>query len=152
MAVAKKGKIGIDIQSMKEKTCILSIAEKYFSASEYHALSQLAKAGQQRLFYLFWTLKEASLKLTGEGIAYGLSHYRFQIHQRKIAQQPHPKAKPLYYRTLLLDADTMLSMATDQPDIETSLFTFKETKVKGCNWQKTGLIYQNPADIIPFEI
>lgn len=58
--------IGIDIEVIKESRSALEIAELACSDNEKNALAQLSDARErQQLFYQFWTLKEAWLKMHG---------------------------------------------------------------------------------------
>lgn len=62
--------VGIDIQHhrpMKEK-----IAERFFSEEDNALLRQLEAAGDGEGFYRIWAIKEAYMKLTGEGLRQGL--------------------------------------------------------------------------------
>jgi 4'-phosphopantetheinyl transferase len=68
-AISCGRELGVDL----EEVCFLAerdaIARRFFSEKENVRLRQAATTQQQRLFYNFWTRKEAVLKCTGEGIA-----------------------------------------------------------------------------------
>ena len=67
-AVSVSSEIGIDVEALTRTPAGLDIAERFFSPSEVAILR--GKAQDQRLdtFLRFWTLKEAFIKATGEGL------------------------------------------------------------------------------------
>lgn len=66
--------IGIDIEKMKIKN-VVSIAERFFSATEITALKQLAPEAQIIGFYQLWSRKEAIIKAAGFGLSIPLSSF-----------------------------------------------------------------------------
>lgn len=60
--------IGIDLEYIHPAPDMLSMAKHYFSPDEYETLLSLPPDMRQQAFYSLWTLKEAYLKATGEGI------------------------------------------------------------------------------------
>lgn len=70
VAAFSEHEVGIDIQHhkpMKEK-----IAERFFSQEDNALLKQLEATGDGEGFYRIWAIKEAYMKLTGEGLRQGL--------------------------------------------------------------------------------
>ena len=65
--------IGIDIENTRK--CNLNLAKRYFHQEEYIYLSSLPKEEQDEAFTKIWTLKEAFVKCTGEGIAGGFNKF-----------------------------------------------------------------------------
>lgn len=65
--------IGIDIENTRK--CNLNLAKRYFHQEEYIYLSSLPKEDQDEAFTRIWTLKEAYVKCTGEGIAGGFNKF-----------------------------------------------------------------------------
>lgn len=65
--------IGIDIENRRK--CNLSLAKRYFHSEEYSYLSSLPQEEQDQAFTKLWTLKEAYVKCTGEGIAGGFNKF-----------------------------------------------------------------------------
>jgi 4'-phosphopantetheinyl transferase len=68
-AVAFDRKIGVDIEFERESLDFIDIARSYFSALETENLMKLPQAEGKRLFYRYWTLKEAILKAEGCGLS-----------------------------------------------------------------------------------
>lgn len=65
--------VGIDVESSLRSVQALAIAERYFQASEVECLRGLNDVERQSLFIRMWVAKEAAVKLSGAGIARGLS-------------------------------------------------------------------------------
>lgn len=66
-----KYRIGADTELIK-KNCT-SIAESFFTNSEYKNI--MNSENPTKSFYSVWTMKEAYLKMTGEGITKGLDNF-----------------------------------------------------------------------------
>jgi 4'-phosphopantetheinyl transferase len=76
---------GIDIEAIRPRPNALKLADRYFPASEAAELRALPPATQEQRFYQAWTAREAILKATGRGIAYGLDRLRLAV------SQEHPR-------------------------------------------------------------
>jgi 4'-phosphopantetheinyl transferase len=84
---------GIDIE--KPRTAALEkVAARYFSAAENAALAACPPATRAASFFRLWTLKEASVKALGEGLANNMERLSFDIsgaqprlHDRRIGLQ-----------------------------------------------------------------
>lgn len=71
IAAFSEEEVGIDIQYHKPMQC--DIAERFFSEEDKRLLEQLAAEGEADAFYRLWAVKEAYMKLTGEGLRQGLN-------------------------------------------------------------------------------
>jgi 4'-phosphopantetheinyl transferase len=60
--------IGIDLEYIRPVHDMLSIAKRYFTPDEYETILSLSPNKRYQAFYGLWTLKEAYLKATGEGL------------------------------------------------------------------------------------
>ena len=69
LAIADKGEVGIDIESIDRKTDWQGIAKRFFTAQEYDALFALPEDEQRLAFYDHWTRKEAYMKVLGTGLS-----------------------------------------------------------------------------------
>lgn len=66
--------VGIDIEKPRALGDLLALAERFFHPKEHQRLlKQTCPLKQKELFYYIWTVKEAILKATGDGIAHKLS-------------------------------------------------------------------------------
>ena len=68
-AIALNRSVGIDLEYFRHIPDVQQLAERFFSPSESAIIKDLPKPQQQELFFRFWTIKEAYLKATGEGLA-----------------------------------------------------------------------------------
>jgi 4'-phosphopantetheinyl transferase len=60
--------IGIDLECISSTTDVVSLAQRFFSPSEFAAIESAPQEQQQQLFFCYWTCKEAYLKATGTGL------------------------------------------------------------------------------------
>ena len=61
-------RIGVDIEYIRELTDIVKIAERFFPAGEAGRIASASGQRRQELFFRCWSVKEACLKATGQGI------------------------------------------------------------------------------------
>ena len=83
LAVSAQGELGVDIEILEERN-FLRIAHRYFHAKEVEQLQSCNETERATLFFKLWTLKEAFLKATGEGIANGLNKVSFSFGEDSI--------------------------------------------------------------------
>lgn len=76
--------IGCDIESRSRIVDLKSIARRYFSASEVKTLLALPATQQQARFFEYWTLKEAYVKATGQGLSIPLDAFSFNIGRSEV--------------------------------------------------------------------
>jgi 4'-phosphopantetheinyl transferase len=79
-AVTLSDDIGCDVEDITRSNDVLSIANRYFSASETEELFSLPTAQQRNRFFDYWTLKEAYIKAWGLGLAIPLKDFSFTIY------------------------------------------------------------------------
>ncbi len=75
--------IGVDIEHQRAMPDALKIAQRFFSAREYKMLEQVSIEQQPKLFFQFWTAKEAYLKATGTGLSASLKSVEIALNQSK---------------------------------------------------------------------
>ncbi|MEL7039223.1 MAG: 4'-phosphopantetheinyl transferase superfamily protein, partial [Cyanobacteria bacterium J06592_8] len=83
-AIALNRQVGIDVEYIRTIE-VLSLAERFFQASEYSALNALQDNQQLRGFFQLWTAKEAYVKATGEGLS-GLESVEFSLSDLELAK------------------------------------------------------------------
>jgi phosphopantetheine--protein transferase-like protein len=67
--------VGIDVERMKKNR--LSVAKRCFCTEEYEDIVQAGDEWQQNIRFLeYWTMKEAYVKRTGEGLRISLNSFR----------------------------------------------------------------------------
>ncbi len=70
LAVTKSNEVGIDIEFSQRKTDWKAISQRFFTAEEQLALSELnTEVKQKQAFYELWTRKEAYMKVLGTGLS-----------------------------------------------------------------------------------
>ncbi len=77
IAVAERGRVGVDLERIDRVLPHRRLARRYFSESESAALDAMDDDAARRAFLRLWTAKEASCKSTGSGIYGQLSHWVF---------------------------------------------------------------------------
>ena len=60
--------IGVDLECINSTTDVVSLAQRFFSPSEFAVIESAAQEQQHQLFFRYWTCKEAYLKATGTGL------------------------------------------------------------------------------------
>lgn len=68
-AFTTQDKVGIDLEYLCSRTDPLQIARRFFAPQEYELIASLEEKKQQEVFLHIWTIKEAYLKATGEGLS-----------------------------------------------------------------------------------
>ena len=71
VAVSVGLEVGVDIEKLRPLSQCLSIAERFFPAIEFQALSEVSLDGREAAFFRSWTFIEARLKARGIGL-YGI--------------------------------------------------------------------------------
>ena len=75
LAVTVVDDIGVDVESMARDVEMLSLAERFFAASETAMLRSLPPPELRENFFRLWTLKEAWVKARGLGLQFGLDAF-----------------------------------------------------------------------------
>lgn len=71
-AVARGIEPGVDLEQLRPRPRAMAIAERYFSPDEAAILAGVPAHERDAVFLQMWTAKEAVLKATGRGLAFGL--------------------------------------------------------------------------------
>ncbi len=75
IGVAASGRLGVDIEEMRQVRLMLGIADKNFAPDEAARLHAAPANERRRLFFRFWTRKEAFLKALGVGLTHPLRSF-----------------------------------------------------------------------------
>jgi 4'-phosphopantetheinyl transferase len=78
-AVAHTDDVGLDVEDLTRREAGQGIAERFFAPSEAAMIATLPPSRRHDAFLRIWTLKEAFVKATGEGIAMGLESFGFTL-------------------------------------------------------------------------
>jgi len=79
VAIAVRGRVGVDLERIDRRPPVARLARRYFAADEVAALAALAEEPARLAFLQLWTAKEASCKATGTGIFGWLPRWRFSL-------------------------------------------------------------------------
>ena len=74
-AVSNEDALGLDVESLERSAAGLEIAQSFFAPAEVALVQQFGQEGFLRL----WTLKEAFLKATGDGLRRPLNSFSFSL-------------------------------------------------------------------------
>jgi 4'-phosphopantetheinyl transferase len=79
VAVALAGRaVGVDVERVREIADMPAVVETVFATESLSALAEtVGDAARTTLFFRFWTLGEAFIKATGEGLMQGLRTFAF---------------------------------------------------------------------------
>ncbi len=61
--------IGVDVERARSIEDVEGLARRFFSEREYRLVNASSGAKKQEMFFTIWTIKEAYLKATGEGLS-----------------------------------------------------------------------------------
>lgn len=84
LAISQQNPIGVDIEKAERKSDISGIADNFFAEQEVSQIKQQDEGQKKAFFFRLWTLKEAFLKATGDGISIGLEKVVFNLNHDKI--------------------------------------------------------------------
>ena len=69
IVVSETAVVGVDLEKVRLVPKLLSLAKRFFKASEYGAIVALPESLQPEQFFAYWTCKEAYLKAVGIGLS-----------------------------------------------------------------------------------
>lgn len=80
IAVCDHADVGVDVEARHRDVDVMALSRRYYQPSEVLALEQQAEEDQRRLSFLtLWTLKEAAVKATGQGLSKALRNFNFDL-------------------------------------------------------------------------
>jgi len=68
-AVARNRCVGVDVERIESTSNVEQLAERYFFPKEFDVIRSMAPERKNEAFFKGWTVKEAYVKATGEGLA-----------------------------------------------------------------------------------
>ncbi len=75
IAISRKCDIGIDVEKINHEVDHQALVSRFFSKAEQSEFNHYSASSKAKAFYACWTRKEAFIKATGNGIAYGLDTF-----------------------------------------------------------------------------
>jgi 4'-phosphopantetheinyl transferase len=85
--------VGVDVER-SDRTIDLGIARHYFAPEEVRILNSALPDQENKVFFRFWSLKEAFIKATGEGLRRPLDSFSFAFEPVRIAFHPERNDRP----------------------------------------------------------
>lgn len=73
--------VGIDAERIRPLPDLLATAARLFAPGEHEAVRHLTGASLEDMFFMCWTLKEAYLKATGDGLSVPLSAFHMRLNR-----------------------------------------------------------------------
>ena len=90
--------IGVDIEDQTRNLEAVELAHRFFSGAEASAIEGVGGLERLRIFFQFWSLKEAALKSIGEGLPFGLDAFEFELGPNlRIVHAPPDHGGPDYF-------------------------------------------------------
>jgi 4'-phosphopantetheinyl transferase len=78
-ALACRDDLGLDVEDLARPEASPGLAGRFFAPPEAAAIAALPPAERHRAFLRIWTLKEAFVKATGDGLGLGLDRFAFTL-------------------------------------------------------------------------
>jgi 4'-phosphopantetheinyl transferase len=92
-AISIANAVGIDVEAASRNPDI-EVADRFFSPHEVAILRAMPAERQPETFLRFWTLKEALIKATGEGLSRALDSFSFALDPVSIRFHPDDSDAP----------------------------------------------------------
>ncbi|NKE45460.1 4'-phosphopantetheinyl transferase superfamily protein [Roseomonas frigidaquae] len=92
-ALAAEDDIGLDVEDLSRREAGPGLAERYFAPAEAALLEATPPADRHATFLRIWTLKEAYVKATGQGISAGLDSFAFTLDPPRLSFAPGGTAR-----------------------------------------------------------
>lgn len=108
--------IGIDVEYLRSNVECDKIAQRFFSEREYQIINNLSPEEQAQTFFHFWTIKEAYLKATGEGLGGGLETVEIEFNynlETKVKAIANNEAEPnnWFFKSFIPERDFVATVA-----------------------------------------
>ena len=87
-AVGLEHDLGVDVEAGRDTLPVIEMAQRHFAPAEAGLIAEVPPAERNALFYRIWTLKEAYVKATGEGITARLDRFCFSLAPLAISFEP----------------------------------------------------------------
>lgn len=125
-AVAVRGELGIDLEKIRDDMNHTEIASRYFASTEAVAIAKVPAEVRPRLFFDYWTCKEAWVKALGGGLSVPLSDFEIRLESEAtraevVAVDPRDSATKGFVHRLKVAPGFAAAVAVTQPDSTISL-------------------------------
>lgn len=130
-ALGDDREVGIDVEDTERRSGGVELADRYFSPSEVADLMRVPEASRRRVFFDYWTLKEAYIKARGMGLAIPLDKFSFTLSPTsdptiRFAPDLVDDPSRWHFATHSLGARHALAIAARKTDAEPVLLELRE--------------------------
>jgi 4'-phosphopantetheinyl transferase len=87
VAVAEGVEIGVDVESDDRRAESMKLAERFFAPEEVALLRNVDGAARRELFFTIWTIKEAVVKATGQGLSRALDSFAVSLDPPRVSMR-----------------------------------------------------------------
>ncbi|GGW84890.1 4'-phosphopantetheinyl transferase [Alteromonas halophila] len=124
--------VGVDIETHKVRRNLQQIADSVFHPREWHPGMWGTEAQQLQHFYRLWTLKEALVKATGQGLSVPLTSFYFdfqsaarpEVHWHKAAER-NTEDWLFAQREISTGVSLAIALQSAADDLPLSIHTFE---------------------------
>jgi 4'-phosphopantetheinyl transferase len=119
IALSRQGALGVDVEYFDRQTDIMEVAHANFMKEEINSLSSIADPKARiRLFYRYWTRKEAVAKADGRGLllslsSFDVSHESTNLHPVRVSESPADGGKLYFVSDLDLGSEAAGALALE---------------------------------------
>lgn len=118
-AINRGREIGVDIEKIRPEFSFEEISDKYFSPREAAFLRTRPVPDREKVFFSFWTLKEAFMKGTGKGFSLPLDRFEITNDPPKVVslEGDSEAAARWSIRSMHLEPGYAAALAVEGPDL-----------------------------------
>jgi len=106
--------LGLDVESSNRTVHACDLAAKFFSEEESAHIHSLDEARAQAAFLRYWVCKEATVKLSGDGIYHGLREARVELGGEGISRGNY-QGREVWLREFSPGQNLLAALATWEP-------------------------------------
>ena len=113
VAVALDREVGVDVERVAPSRADEEVARQLFAPAEFADFQQEPEAGRAEAFFDYWTLKEATIKAVGRGVALPLKDFAFTRDPLRISFAPTLEDTPSrwLFRRFRPEPDVAMALA-----------------------------------------
>jgi 4'-phosphopantetheinyl transferase len=130
IALGRQSALGVDVEYFDRKTDIMEVASSNFTEEETNTLASIADQEVRiRLFYRYWTRKEAVAKADGRGLllslsSFDVSHESTHLHPVRLNDSPGKNGTLYYVSDLDLGSEATGALALESSNCRVAEFIF----------------------------
>jgi len=136
IALGRQGALGVDVEYFDRKTDIMEVASCNFTEQETNSLASIADPEARiRLFYRYWTRKEAVAKADGRGLllslsSFDVSHESTNLHTVRVSDPPDDGGKLYFVSDLDLGSEAAGALALESSNCRVTELLFPVTSYR----------------------